>query len=91
MYYSSGEEAILVVIGSSRYLSVCQRVVWMNLGSLRFGMRYSVRGIAICNNVICNRVGLKNPGVTPVPISKSIYPRAKTAVSNFQPFCDSDM
>ena len=26
MYYSSGEEAILVVIGSSRYLSVCPRV-----------------------------------------------------------------
>ena len=26
MYHSSGEEAIFVVIGTNRYLSVCQRV-----------------------------------------------------------------
>ena len=59
MYYSSGEEAILVVIGSSRYLSVCQWVDefmygkgWMNLDSLRISMRHLVRGIATMSYVI---------------------------------------
>ena len=42
MYYISGEEAKLVVIGRGRYLSVCHG--GMNLDSLRFGISYSVSG-----------------------------------------------
>ena len=49
MYYSSGEEAILVVIGSSRYLSVCQRVDEFRLSAVRYEV-FSKRN---CNNVIC--------------------------------------
>ena len=52
MYYSSGEEAILVVIGSSRYLSVCQRVDEFRLSAVRYEV-FSKRN---CNNVICNLV-----------------------------------
>ena len=43
-----GEEVILVVIGSSRYLSVCQRVDKFSLSVVR----YEVVSRRNCNNVI---------------------------------------
>ena len=43
MYYSSGEEAILVV-GSSRYLSVCQRMDEFRLSGIA-----TMSCFAICN------------------------------------------
>ena len=48
MYYSSGEEAILVVIGSSRNSSVCQRVEEFRLSAVW----YDVRGIVTMSYVI---------------------------------------
>ena len=48
MYHSSGKEAILVVIGSSRYLSVCQRVDEFRLSAVW----YEVISKRNCNNVI---------------------------------------
>ena len=59
MYYSSGEEAILVVvIGSSRYLSVrvdefMYAKGWMNLDS---AVQYEVFNKRNCNNVRCNLI-----------------------------------
>ena len=49
MYYSSWEEAILVVNGSSRYLSVCQRMDEFRLSAVRYEV-FSKRNF---NNVIC--------------------------------------
>ena len=58
MYYRSGEEAIHVVIGSS--LGICLYTKgWMNLDYLRFGMRYSVRGIATMSYVILRRLSMR--------------------------------
>ena len=36
MYHSSGEEAVLVVIGRSRCLSVCQRVDEFRFSAVRY-------------------------------------------------------
>ena len=52
IYYSSGEEAILVVIGSSRNSSVCQRVDEFRLSA----GSYDVLSRRNCDNDICNLI-----------------------------------
>ena len=52
MYYSSGEEAKLLVIGRGRYLSVCQRVNEFGLPAVRYKIFSNWNG----NKVICDLV-----------------------------------